>query len=231
MSLFDTKTLPCPSCGEPVTFPVVFSVNADRRPDLRDAIVDGSFQREACGSCGESFRMAPEFTYLDFEGGLWLAVFPLVKLLDWHTSEAAVADTYDRAFGARASKTARILGADLRPRLVFGWAALREKIVAAHAGIDDTILELVKLALLRSRSESSLSNAHDLRLGAVDGDHLVMAWVHGQTEAIEELLKVPRGIIDDIAENADAWAALRAEVSDGLFVDIKRMIVVPRAAG
>ena len=35
MSLFLTQELPCPSCRTPVSFELVHSVNADRRPDLR----------------------------------------------------------------------------------------------------------------------------------------------------------------------------------------------------
>ena len=52
MSLFETTKLPCPLCGTEVSFNAVHSVNADRRPDLRDAIIAGTFQQEACSSCG-----------------------------------------------------------------------------------------------------------------------------------------------------------------------------------
>jgi CpXC protein len=48
MSKFETQTLTCPSCGEAVDFEAVASVNADRRPDLREAILDFSFQRQVC---------------------------------------------------------------------------------------------------------------------------------------------------------------------------------------
>jgi hypothetical protein len=51
MSVFHTETINCPACTTPVQFKLVYSVNADRRPDLRDAIVAGTFQREPCPSC------------------------------------------------------------------------------------------------------------------------------------------------------------------------------------
>ena len=41
MSLFESAKSPCPKCGTPHAFEVVASVNADRRPDLRAAILDG----------------------------------------------------------------------------------------------------------------------------------------------------------------------------------------------
>jgi endogenous inhibitor of DNA gyrase (YacG/DUF329 family) len=52
---FRTETVNCPACATPVEFELVFSVNADRRPDLRDAIVAGTFQRQPCPSCGTDF--------------------------------------------------------------------------------------------------------------------------------------------------------------------------------
>ena len=59
MSVFHTQTVHCPACATPVEFKLVFSVNADRRPDLRDAIVAGTFQRQPCPSCGTEFRVDP----------------------------------------------------------------------------------------------------------------------------------------------------------------------------
>ena len=56
MSVFHTETINCPACATPVEFKLVFSVNADRRPDLRDAIIAGTFQRQPCPSCGTAIR-------------------------------------------------------------------------------------------------------------------------------------------------------------------------------
>ena len=55
MSLFATVDVPCPSCGKPVSFEAVNSVNAVGRPDLRvtgittegervPVLVDGAWQ-------------------------------------------------------------------------------------------------------------------------------------------------------------------------------------------
>ena len=70
----------CPACSQFVEFEAVYSVNADRRPDLRDEILAGTFQKEACPKCGESFRLTPELTYLDEERGQWIAAFPADRM-------------------------------------------------------------------------------------------------------------------------------------------------------
>ena len=80
MSLFVPMTVKCPSCDHPITMEAVGSVNADRRPDYRDDILENTFQDIACEKCGETFRMEPEFIYLD--AGVQIAELNLVDILN-----------------------------------------------------------------------------------------------------------------------------------------------------
>ena len=80
MSVFTTTQLACPACGTAVTFNLVQSVNAVRRPDLRAAILDRSFQREPCPTCATAFRVEPQFTYLDMGRKQFFAVWPASSL-------------------------------------------------------------------------------------------------------------------------------------------------------
>ena len=70
MSIFDSVPLTCPVCKTAFDYEAVHSVNADRRADLRRAIVDGSFQQVDCPSCHTKFRLDPSFNYLDVGKGL-----------------------------------------------------------------------------------------------------------------------------------------------------------------
>src|SRR5437763_5456103 len=99
MSVFRPITVPCPACAAPVTFEAVFSVNADRRADLRTAILDRTFQRQPCPKCGAAFRLDPELTYVDLARGQWLAAFPVARLGKWPELEAKSRDTFNRAYG------------------------------------------------------------------------------------------------------------------------------------
>ena len=65
MSIFKAMQLTCPVCRKAFDYEAVHSVNADRRPDLRAAILDGSFQQVDCPSCRARFRLDPSFNYLD----------------------------------------------------------------------------------------------------------------------------------------------------------------------
>ncbi|TAL20694.1 MAG: hypothetical protein EPO01_13080 [Aquabacterium sp.] len=224
MSLFTQQEADCPACGKPVSFALVASVNADRRPDLRAAILDGSFQCEACPACGKVFRLEPEFTYLDVARGQWLLLQPVDRLADWPQLEEQAGNSYALAYGERAAPPAREIGKGLKARVTFGWEALREKLVAAEHGLDDVVLEMLKLRLLRSLPDQPLADGNELRLQAVEGDVLQLAWLAVPSGRPVEVLAVPRELYDGIAKDA-AWKPLREQVGGGFFVDLHRVLV------
>lgn len=225
MSMFERLQVTCPACGAPVDFDTVFSVNADRAPELRDAILDGSFQRTTCSKCSEGFRLDPELTYTDVGRGQWIGAFPYDKVDQWGAVEAQARATFNRAYGPKASAAARGIGAGLKPRVTFGWSALREKIVAAEAGFDDVVVELMKTAMVRGMDKPPLGAGTELRLVDVDGDQLVVAWINAANEEVREILRVPRSLYDGIAANLGAWESLRASLTSGMFVDVNRLLL------
>jgi hypothetical protein len=231
MSLMKTTALDCPACARPLSFQTAYSVNADRRPDLRAAILDGSFQRMACPHCGAGFRLDCDFTLLDIGRGQWIVAAPVAAVADWEAREAQAREMFERAYGAEAPAIAREVGQRLRPRLVFGWPALREKLVAADHGLDDVALEAVKATVLRSSGAIPGRAIAELRLVAADGDELLLAWQRSYDGAAGEVLSAPRALHDQIAADAGgAWAPLRASFDGALFVDLKRHLVRGRQA-
>lgn len=225
MSLFENARVPCPACGERVEYDLVYSVNADRRPDLRDAIVDGTFQALNCEKCGAPFRVQPEFNFLDMERGLWLAAFPLEAVGDWPEHETHGREIFAKAFGSRAPAAARSIGKGLKPRVTFGWAAVREKLVAFEGGLDDVTLELCKLAMMRGLEEQPFGDETELRLYGFEGQDLVMAWIVAASERVMDLLLVPRSLYDEIAADQEGWQEIRSELAGGMFVDLDRLMV------
>lgn len=229
MSLFQTEKVSCPKCGHEVEFDVIYSVNADRRTDLRDGILDGSFQRAACPGCEHAFRLAPELSYLDVGRAQWILVCPAGKIEHWQELEAQARATFDRAYGPQAAPLAREIGAGLRVRVVFGWAALREKLLVAELQLDDVSLELLKLAILRTTESLNLDDDVELRLLTQEGDELVLAWIHAASERLVETLRVPRSLYDEVTGDAAAWKAVRDELTSGSYVDMNRLLTEPAA--
>ena len=230
MSLFNSVALTCPSCGLEQAFDAVMSVNADRRPDLRTAIIADEFQRVNCARCSAALRLDPDFTLLDQAQGLWIDAAPLAALAHWKQREDLTRATFNEAYGAGASKGAVAIGGRLRVRLTFGWAALREKLFAADQVLDDVALELCKTVILRSGAPAAISATTELRLLDVQGDDLVFVWVDAVDQERGDSLQVSRSLYNDIAgDTSGDWQSLRDTLTVGPYVDINRVLIAQPA--
>jgi hypothetical protein len=231
MSLFKTTELACPACARALSFQTVYSVNADRRPDLRLAILSGEFQRQDCPHCGARFRLDTDFTFVDVARGQWIVAAPVAAIADWPARESAARAMFERAYGAAAPEVVQGIGRKLKPRLTFGWPALREKLVAAEHRLDDVALEMCKAGVMRGAEALPSSAVAELRLAGVAGDRLVMAWLRSYDSAEGDVLAVPRSAYDAASDDAAGdWAALRREFDGALFVDLKRLLITGRRA-
>jgi hypothetical protein len=209
-----------------VSFELVHSVNADRRPDLRDAILKRSFQRQPCTSCGYEFRIEPEFSYMDMRRGQFLAVWPSPAAEDFESYEERSRSRFEQAYGADAPPEAQDIGRLLTPRVVFGWIALNEKIIAQEAGIDDVLLELAKLAIIRTDANGTgLSTGTELRLIGVEEEKLVLGWFPRGGEDLINVVAVPKVLLKEIESQPDQWTDLRDELAKSYFVDYRRFFI------
>lgn len=224
MSIFNTEAFPCPECNEDVSFEVVASVNADRRPDLREAILDESFQRGTCANCEHTFRIEPQMTYFHLARHQWILVQPADDYAQWTQLEAIAQETFDVAYGADASAAAQEIGRDLKVRITFGWPAIREKLLCGEHGLDDVTLELLKLAAMQNLEDLPLSDENELRLNKVDGQELEFYWIETATGRPISSMLIPRSAYNETAE-AVGFDELRTRLTSGPFVDMNRLLV------
>lgn len=201
----------------------VGSVNADRRPDLRDAILANTFQEVTCEHCAEKFRLEPEFNYLDVGRGLWIAALPGREMLDFREAEPQARDTYDTAYGKDAPAEAQTVGEGLTPRVTFGWQGAREKILLAEHGLEDAIVEISKLELMRHIDEAPVGAEIELRLYDVGEDTLTYLFLNMMTEETLDEVQAPRTLYNEISEKRDAYADLLGRLTDSVFVDIRKL--------
>jgi hypothetical protein len=199
MSLFHTADLARPSCGAASAQTIAHSVAANRRPDLRAAILDGTFQVLTCRACGISFRLAPPLIYMDVAQGSWILTCPGTDRPLWDALEAEALDIFNDSFGTAPPAT-QALGARFVVRMTFGWSGLRETLLCQDYGIDGTVLELMKLALLRTTDAAYLQETAALRLVGRKGDGtLLLAGLDDETEGADEALEVPAALLNGIA--------------------------------
>ena len=223
MSIFVSRSIACPACGAAVSFEMVHSVNADRRPDLRQAILARRFQRQECPACSNSFRLDPDFNYLDLARGQWIAAALVAVLGAWRQRESDTKALFARAYGKDAPDTVRALAERLRPRLTFGWPALREKLLIAAHGLDDIAVEACKATAMRGSEDLSFPAAADLRLLMAQKDRLVFAWQDNADAELGEWIAVSRALHDEIVADDDGqWQLFKTGFDGALFVDLAR---------
>lgn len=229
MSIFRKTSLACPACKAAVEFDEVHSVNADRRPDLRLAILDDTFQQQVCPSCGRQFRLDPAFNLMDTRYGQWIDAAPLSELKNWKAREEHSRSLFNRAYGVEASEPAQEIGAALTPRITFGWPALREKLLSAENQLDDAALELCKAVVMRN-SDSPVAASSELRLIDVTDDELILAWMLSADESLGPTLRLSRALYEEVAADVDGdWEELKEDFANALFVDLNRLMIAGEA--
>ncbi|MCA8926135.1 MAG: CpXC domain-containing protein [Planctomycetes bacterium] len=223
MSRTFSTTVPCPECGAELELEGYASVNADRHPELREAILDGSLQQFSC-ACGAGFRGAPEFSYLDAGRKQWIAVHPYSKLGTWAEHDAQAAQLFDEALGKLAGPAAQEIGEGISPRVVFGWGGLREKLLAQDHGLEDADLECLKLQLFKTNGLMPEAG-QELRLTEVADGALRFALVEAENERALTGFEVPRAAYDEVVTQRDAYAQLREPILAGCFVDCQKLFL------
>jgi hypothetical protein len=225
MSLFQSRTVNCPACGTPKVADIFYSINADRRPDLRAEVIERTLQVQVCDACQSDFRIEPEFVYLDMGRSQWLAVHPFGDMGKWETIVPADQAAFDKSYGPSSSPGAQEIGKDLAVRVAFGWAAFREKLIIQQASLDDVEVELLKLAILRQQNNAPLSQTVEMRVVDVVDDHLVVAWLDAVADTVVETMIVPLDAYETIAQDTDGWAELRSDIRTNAFQDMQRMMM------
>ena len=227
MSIFHPARLICPSCGTVAEVERTASVNADLRPDLREAMLDGTFQAHTCEKCATPLRLPPHLTYLDLGRKQFFMIEPSDMIEDWPTAETAARATFERGFGSGAPAVARRMGEGITPRLVFGWPALREKLRCHDLALDDTTLEMLKMSIMVNVDKPPIADQTELRLVGGTEEALEFEWFESASERSIVGLSVPRDIYDDVRENADAWEDVRGKFDGQMLVDLKRFVAGP----
>src|SRR6187401_2366773 len=128
MSVFRDEVVTCPGCGVNEVRTVAHSVNGERSPHLREAILAGEFQQVACGACKAEFEIGDPFIYIDRSRRHWIGVFSRCDVDAWRTLERDAVEAWEQAGGPRAPVEAQEMLAQARVRTVFGLLALREKL-------------------------------------------------------------------------------------------------------
>ena len=170
----------CPQCTGEFDWDSYDSVNVSVDPGLKSALLDGSLLRRRCPTCACTFRSTRGVLYHDMDLGLQVSLRPDGQLP-----------------GPAMDKLAEVMlagpvGKGYRLRWVETVDALAEKVRVIEQGLDDRIVELVKVWLLGQEGHLEDDLAF-LRVDASEGP-LEFLTSDGRRP------RVPRAIYDRVQE-------------------------------
>jgi hypothetical protein len=167
--------LTCPD-GHPLRVTLPTRLEAFGDPDPRASILSGELGRVRCSRCARWFLAEAPLLYTDPLRGHLLLVLPPSRIAGWREEE--------RRIPVLLSKTRPTMGAEVTARLVYGYPQLREKLLLWQAGLDDRLIEVLKLmALHRPELELGVSGRLALELERIDPDRSRLLFSARRVEA------------------------------------------------
>lgn len=172
MSTFTQYEATCPACEHRWTAEIAQGLHITRLPEIREQILNGTFQVVRCPACTSPMVFEAAVVYTDFDRGEYIAVETAASA-SWQGALARHRTVFRSCFEG-GPPSVQVLGRTFKRRVVRGFRALREKILLWNAGLDDRAVEAVKGDLLREHGESPQDFV--LRISRVlDGGHLLFS--------------------------------------------------------
>lgn len=172
MSTFRSYEATCPACEHRWTVELARGLHITRLPHIREQLVSGRFQVSPCPRCTSPTVFEATVVYTDFERHEYIACETAASA-SWQAAIARHQTVFRDCF-EHGPPIAQEMGKAFKRRLVYGFRALREKIVLWDAGLDDRVVEAVKGDLLRGDGVAPRDVV--LRISRVlDGGHLLFS--------------------------------------------------------
>ncbi len=145
MSINTKKTITCPSCGTTTEMTLWQSVTADDSPDLKDDLLKGKVNIFRCGSCSQTALVPEPLLYTDAKCKLMISfspcqpekkaeLFEKIKETSRSSGELDTLDGYNLRFATEYNE-------------------LLEKILIFDNGLNDKVIEVIKLLVLMQDEE------------------------------------------------------------------------------
>lgn len=141
MSTFYPYRMRC-ECGTTSVVDLVAGIHITRLPEARQQILDGTFQVFTCSGCGQATAVTAPTVYTDFERDQYVVVETPPRR-PWSSVRATHARVFEDSFTS-GPPIATEMASRFAKRGVYGFPALREKLLIWDASLDDLVVEGVK---------------------------------------------------------------------------------------
>ncbi|MBR4173599.1 MAG: CpXC domain-containing protein [Clostridia bacterium] len=145
MSISSKETIKCPACGEKSELTVWQSITSGDSPDLKADLLRGKINMFICGACGQRALFPSPILYTDDDKKLVISFSPL-------SNDAKKLQVFEEI--KKSSKRSGELNSypDYNLRFVSSYNELLEKILIFDNGMNDKVIEVIKLLVLMQDS-------------------------------------------------------------------------------
>jgi len=225
MSTRYTADVGCARCGRTNQVAVADSYSVDRLPSVREQVLARTLMSATC-SCGQRIEVVKPLLYSDVARGWWIHIETVDRRPAFEVCEQETRTEFASVFDpATFPKAVAALGDQLRVRLVFGHEELREKVLCADHGLDDALVEILKLELLVARPELLENGIRILVLDGVTDDALALiALAADETGEVRPAgeVRVARRALASLAARREGLAATYPALFGGVYVNALR---------
>ena len=158
MSKNSTHQIPCPSCGHTGEFTRWDSINVDLDPDMREKAKCGAIFTWTCPHCGETFTVPYATLYHDMKRNLMIYYLPTRP----EDGKGLSISSFKHHFS---------LNPEYTYRCTYEIEDFMEKIAQLESGLDDRVIELLKMVMTGKNHPKDLPENAELRFVAAVPDN------------------------------------------------------------
>ena len=230
MSRCEVQQVKCPSCGASQDAKVFVSVNGGRIKSAADRLIDGSWGALSCLKCGADFHRPVPRLFTDLPGKLWLVRYDDSERGCYSMREEEANTIFEREWLERPPTAIRDQALSMQRRICFGPTQLREKLLLRRHGLDDRMVECLKLVLMREYASDLFTfGPAEFHVHQVEPGGLGMAAVSiGETHHIFDL-KVEQPTLEEIAQDDERFREAFPELFTNLYVSASRYMTESEA--
>ena len=165
MSIKRKEKFTCPDCGAEVIATVWQSLNGDLDPKAKDELIEGRLFRAECPKCHKHHNLIYPILYHD------MAHKVMVEFDLDHDADKSIAE-FKKAQEAVDNSLQSMMREEYRHRFVKTQNDLREKAIIFDADLDDRVVEIMKLFVMKKiKADSPDAKVKELHFYASDNGH------------------------------------------------------------
>lgn len=142
MSIHSMQSITCEECGHTQQFVIWETLNGDLNPDAKQLLLDGSLFNYKCEHCGYEANIIYNILYHDMSQN---AMVFFVEDDNVDVAKEQIELARQATIKLNEPITSNLKIPNTRHRIVTSQNRLREKAIIFNAGLDDRVVEIVKL--------------------------------------------------------------------------------------